>query len=219
MTAGLVAYKLCDRQYDCETCAFDAVLSGHSRSVGIPLSRAPSVRWEFPPDRQYHASHGWAQVIDEARVRYGIDVFAVRLLERATTVVLPAVRSSLQCGLPACWVLELGNVVSLAAPVSGTVCRVNEEVQDNPALVATSPYDEGWLLELQPEGEREHWQSGLLSAEAIQQRTSIQMDELRQVSLDANVGPTLSNGGEPIEDLRLLLGTERYHDVVRKMLS
>jgi hypothetical protein len=115
--------------------------------------------------------------------------------------------------------LELGNVVSLAAPVSGTVCRVNEEVQDNPALVATSPYDEGWLLELQPEGEREHWQSGLLSAEAIQQRTSIQMDELRQVSLDANVGPTLSNGGEPIEDLRLLLGTERYHDVVRKMLS
>jgi glycine cleavage system H protein len=219
MTAGLVTYKLCDRNYSCETCVFDAVLSGRSPAVDSASSGAQLVRWEFPPDRQYHVSHGWVQVIGEAQVRYGIDVFAVRLLEQVTALVLPAVRSSLQSGLPACWVMEPGNVVPLAAPVSGTVHRINEKVQDDPAIVMRSPYDEGWLLELQREGGWQRGQPGLLSAEEIKRQTSIQLNELRQVNRDATVGPTLSNGGEPIENIRLLVGPQRHRQIVREMLS
>jgi glycine cleavage system H lipoate-binding protein len=219
MTAGLVAYKLCDLQYNCEICAFDAALSGHSRPVDTASSAAQSARWEFSPDRQYHVSHGWVQIIDEARVRYGIDVFAVRLLERVTAVVLPAVRSSLQRGLPACWVMEPGNVVPLAAPVSGTVRRVNEEVQKDPTLVTRSPYKQGWLLELLQEDEGEYCPSGLLSAEEMQRQATLQLDHMRQLCHDTRVGPTLANGGELVENFRHLLGPQRYHDIVLELLS
>ncbi|MCD6382059.1 MAG: glycine cleavage system protein H, partial [Candidatus Hydrothermae bacterium] len=35
------------------------------------------------------------------------------------------------------------------APVSGTVTKVNEELEDDPSIVNKDPYGEGWLFEIE----------------------------------------------------------------------
>jgi len=49
-------------------------------------------------------------------------------------------------------VVELSkSIVSVKAPLSGQVLRVNERLEEAPELVHRDPYGEGWLLVLQPD--------------------------------------------------------------------
>ena len=56
----------------------------------------------------------------------------------------------------ACGELESTKSVSdLFAPVNGTVRAVNEALADQPDLVNTDPYGEGWLLDIEVDDDEE----------------------------------------------------------------
>jgi hypothetical protein len=56
-TAGVLAYRLCDLEYDCDHCPLDAALRGAARRAdAAPMATGG---FEFPADRRYHAGHGW----------------------------------------------------------------------------------------------------------------------------------------------------------------
>ena len=46
-------------------------------------------------------------------------------------------------------------VSEVFSPVSGVVLEVNTSAQDSPELVNSSPYEEGWLIKVQPSDEAE----------------------------------------------------------------
>jgi glycine cleavage system H protein len=46
-------------------------------------------------------------------------------------------------------------VSDLFAPVNGTVTAVNESLADQPDLVNTDPYGEGWLLDIEVDDDEE----------------------------------------------------------------
>jgi glycine cleavage system H protein len=223
MTAGLVAYKLCDREYDCDSCPLDQALrGGEGHAVPADIMTADAPRWEFRSDRHYHTSHGWIQQVKPGHCRYGLDVFAGRLLGHASSVVLPTIGSSVSEGRPVCWVVDESEVIPLHAPVTGTVESANQEVQASPSLLATSPYDAGWLLGIHCASDPAE-AAGLLSAQEMQNRTESELRMLHEEGLqdmceDAVVGPTLADGGEPIGDLRRVLGPERFHKLIMRFL-
>ena len=41
-------------------------------------------------------------------------------------------------------------VSELTSPVSGTIVEVNKEIEDNLDTIVESPYDEGWLIKVDP---------------------------------------------------------------------
>jgi glycine cleavage system H protein len=48
-------------------------------------------------------------------------------------------------------VVELAkSIVSVRAPLSGEVLRINEALSASPELIERDPYGEGWLLEIRP---------------------------------------------------------------------
>jgi glycine cleavage system H protein len=223
MTAGLVAYKLCDLDYDCDQCAFDAALQGATREAKAARARLPWTRWEFRDDRLYHPLHGWVLTLGKERVRYGLDVFASRLLAGVTTVVLPREGTKLLSGRPGCWVVEDAKVIPLRSPVAGIVLRRNGNVQQDPGLISTSPYDDGWLLELRCERALE-LEKELAPADQARERTTAQIRKLHRLhSRDREwqpaVGVTMTDGGEPIGDLRKVMGSEKYHRLIRRLLG
>ncbi len=66
-----------------------------------------------------------------------------------------------------CGELESTKSVSdLFAPVNGTVTAVNEALADQPDLVNTDPYGEGWLLDIEVEDAEEV--EALMDAETYQ---------------------------------------------------
>jgi glycine cleavage system H protein len=67
----------------------------------------------------------------------------------------------------ACGELESTKSVSdLFAPVNGTVTAVNEALADQPDLVNSDPYGEGWLLDIEVEDAAEV--AALMDADAYQ---------------------------------------------------
>ena len=119
----------------------------------------------YPEDLKYTAEHEWVKA-GEGPVRVGITDFAQDALGDIVYVQLPEVGSAVRAG-DACGELESTKSVSdLFAPVNGTVTAVNEALADQPDLVNTDPYGEGWLLDIEVEDAAEV--EALMDAETYQ---------------------------------------------------
>jgi glycine cleavage system H protein len=228
MSAGQIAYKLCDRDFECEACPLDAALRGQGHTAAAPAERiqgpgasAP----EFPDDRVYAAGHTWAGVLDNHLVRVGLDAFAASLLVHASGVVLPAPGSTVEKGRTAFWITDGSSTVALNSPVAGAVLRRNPRLREHPALAAEAPYEDGWLIEVACEDPRAAT-SGLDPAPLARERAVADSARLREAAIDAvrseaedAVGPTLLDGGEATTDLMRVLGSARYYAIVGRLLG
>lgn len=120
----------------------------------------------YPEDLKYTAEHEWLKAGEEGPVRVGITDFAQDQLGDIVYVQLPEVGSAVRAG-DACGELESTKSVSdLFAPVNGTVTAVNEALADQPDLVNSDPYGEGWLLDIDVEDAAEV--TALMDADAYQ---------------------------------------------------
>jgi glycine cleavage system H protein len=124
----------------------------------------------YPEDLKYSAEHEWVKAGD-GPTRVGITDYAQDQLGDIVFVQLPEVGSAVRAG-DTCGELESTKSVSdLYAPVTGTVTAVNEALPDQPDLINTDPYGEGWLIDVQMDDEGEL--DGLMDAETYQ----AQLDE------------------------------------------
>ncbi|WP_350276767.1 glycine cleavage system protein GcvH [Kribbella sp. HUAS MG21] len=120
----------------------------------------------YPEDLKYTAEHEWVKAGEDGPVRVGITDFAQDQLGDIVYVQLPDVGSAVRAG-DACGELESTKSVSdLFAPVSGTVTAVNEALADQPELINTDPYGEGWLIDIDVEDTAEV--AALMDADAYQ---------------------------------------------------
>lgn len=172
MQAGVVDYKLCDRDYDCDHCPFDQVLHGRVTTpvsaslacgAGGPIERDWAGRVRKNPAEAtrvngcdvagtlfYHPGHTWARIEDGGCVRVGLDDFAVRILGRPYQITLPEPGAALRFG-EGCWhFTHKAGVTILVAPVSGRVKEINPALAHQPALLNRDPYGEGWVLLIEP---------------------------------------------------------------------
>jgi glycine cleavage system H protein len=119
----------------------------------------------YPEDLKYTPDHEWVKAGD-GPARVGITDFAQDALGDIVYVQLPEVGAIVRAG-DSCGELESTKSVSdLFAPVNGTVTAVNEALADQPDLVNTDPYGEGWLLDLDVEDDEEV--EALMDAETYQ---------------------------------------------------
>ena len=118
--------------------------------------------FDIPEDRRYLESHEWALETDGA-VRVGISDFAQDELGDVVFVEFPdegeTVTQEAEFGV----VESIKAVSDLYAPVSGEVVAVNEDLHDAPELVNDDPFEDGWMIEIDPADESELEE--LLSAE------------------------------------------------------
>jgi glycine cleavage system H protein len=104
--------------------------------------------FETPAELRYLETHEWARR-DGDTVRVGITDFAQDELGDVVFVELPAAGESVAAG-DAFGVIESIKAVSdLYAPVSGEVVAVNEALFDRPELVNESPFEDGWMLDVE----------------------------------------------------------------------
>jgi glycine cleavage system H protein len=103
---------------------------------------------EVPSDLKYTAEHEWVRASDGSQtVRVGITDYAQEALGDVVYVSLPEVGAKVSAG-SACGEVESTKSVSdLYAPVTGTVTARNEALDNQPELINSDPYGEGWVVE------------------------------------------------------------------------
>jgi glycine cleavage system H protein len=109
---------------------------------------------DFPEDLKYTREHEWAR-LKGARVVVGITDFAQSQLGDVVYVELPAVGDEVKKG-ESFGVVESTKAVSeLFAPVSGKVVEINEPLGEAPEAINEDPYEEGWMIAIEPSDSKE----------------------------------------------------------------
>ena len=104
---------------------------------------------KIPSHLKYTESHEWVDANDEGNARIGISDHAQEALGDLVYVELPTVGDELSQG-DACAVVESVKAASdIYTPVSGKVIAINEDLDADPAIINSDPYNDGWLFELE----------------------------------------------------------------------
>ena len=108
----------------------------------------------YPDDLKYTAEHEWVRSPGETQgsLRIGITHYAQDALGDIVYASLPEVGSTVEAGTAVGELESTKSVSDVYVPVSGQVVARNEALDNNPELVNTDPYGQGWLFEVAPAG-------------------------------------------------------------------
>jgi glycine cleavage system H protein len=108
----------------------------------------------IPDDLKYTKDHEWAR-LKGTKVLIGITDFAQDQLGDVVFVELPAVGDLVKRG-ESFGVVESTKAVSeLFAPISGKVVEVNDPLVEAPENINEDPYEEGWMIAIEPSDPKE----------------------------------------------------------------
>jgi glycine cleavage system H protein len=103
-----------------------------------------------PDDLRYAETHEWIRTEGAIGTvgTVGITDHAQAELTDIVYVELPQVGTLLESRQAAAVVESVKAASDIYSPVSGEVAEINSELESNPALVNTDPYNAGWLFKL-----------------------------------------------------------------------
>jgi glycine cleavage system H protein len=104
---------------------------------------------KFPEDLRYVESHEWIRS-EGSRTRIGITDYAQDQLGDIVYVELPAVGKSFAKGGAFGSVESVKAVSELYMPIGGKVVEINSDLANSPEVVNSSPYDQGWMIIVEP---------------------------------------------------------------------
>lgn len=226
MDAGVLTYKLCDRDFDCEHCPFDAVMRG-DRMAGCHLPQDRSSRSEagigFPSDCLYGEGHTWCRVVEgnPEHVRVGLDSLAASLIAGAAHIFWsPA--PEISRGEMVCAIEWDSHLLKIGSPVAGRMVARNRTLDDDPTIILADPYGGGWIAELAIADEAELVR--LLTPRAGQEQARLDLRRLRRIiafhMLADETDDTLTgaNGNIPLLEARRILDRAAYLNLVGEIL-
>ncbi len=176
MMAGVMVYKLCEREYQCESCPLDMEMH---RAKAEAVSHLPGgkktalEKRSFSAPLFYSANHTWVRLkgskgtprggvytllVDgqpvflrtPLKALVGLDDFILRLIAKVDKVVLAKPGTQITRGEALATVFQDPHTFRVASPISGRVVRTNLNLSDNPQGMIENPAEKGWLAYLQP---------------------------------------------------------------------
>ncbi|OEH85633.1 glycine cleavage system protein H [Desulfuribacillus stibiiarsenatis] len=117
----------------------------------------------------YSKQHEWVLQMEGNIVKIGISDYAQNSLGDIVFVELPEVGRVVNAGETVGVVESVKAVSDIYIPLSGTILAVNQTLEDQPELLNESPYELGWICELEMSDVSEL--NSLLQAEEYQELT------------------------------------------------
>ena len=105
---------------------------------------------DIPGDLKFLSSHEWARVESDGIITIGISDHAQDLLGDIVFVELPEIGQSVDAESDTAIVESVKAASDIYSPLSGEVIEVNSLLDDQPEIINSSPYEDGWFYKLTP---------------------------------------------------------------------
>ncbi len=102
----------------------------------------------------YTKDHEWVK-IDAMTGKIGITDYAQHKLGDLTYVELPKIGKIVKQGEVLNGLESVKAASDVYAPLSGRVIKINTQLENEPGLINKSPYDDGWIAEIEIADENE----------------------------------------------------------------
>mgnify|MGYP001595830818 FL=1 len=240
--SGVLSYRLCDRNYECDGCELYHALRGEGRaschhaegadpgSIEILDSASPSGQatshlshllsgCRLYLDRPYRPPHFWLTQTEENLVTVGLDGSLLRMLSPIRRVVSPGAGLHLERDQPCGWIAREHMAVPLKMPIAGEVVETNATfaAADEPCRL---PDGDDWLFRVRATEPLEEV-SGLVNAEGTLAWYADRLRTVKHAILESlsgpeagTVGPVLADGGARLSSLERVLGPKAFEELI-----
>lgn len=164
--------------------------------------------------RYAHPGHAWMKMTQDGDVIIGIDDFSQSVIGKIDSVDLPHLLHRVRQGQVGWKVKHGGRIVPMRSPVSGRVVEKNEMVVNNPALINSSPYGDGWLFKVRPR-KIDIQLSNMLTGHAATSWQDIQRSELARF-FSGTPALMFQEGGVLLHDLADKCSDDEWRELTRK---
>lgn len=191
---GRAPFRLCPYDFECHSCEFDQMLED-SLELQLPyhLSNIPQVDgYLLPEGHFFHMGHAWARIEAGGRIRIGLDDFSMRVFGPADNLDLPLTGEEVKFSQVGLAFKRMGKLASVLSPISGVVTAVNYQTVKDPTLVKEEPYNEGWLMVLDPVDMKKNLKDLLYGKESTEW---VHAEHQKLVEMVSEVGMTYADGG------------------------
>ena len=106
---------------------------------------------DIPADLRFAESHEWARLEADGTVTVGISDHAQEALGDVVFVELPDVGDIIAVDDEISVVESVKAASDVYAPISGEVVAINEALEDDPEIINSDPYGEGWFFRMKPD--------------------------------------------------------------------
>jgi len=242
MTAGVVSYKLCPFQYDCEHCEFNKVMqhqfkenvtvktvTGSKRRSAVPATSDTEDSFftfsdrELPEEFYFHLTHVWVRPQECHTWEMGIDPLLSYILPPPIGFELFTERKGLTQNEVLGRIITTGGSVFLITPLSGSLVRMNSEVSKQPQLIVEDPLKRGWLAQLQWSQDRSELREFYRGAEArrfLKEEACHLRHVLKYRGIEAGkIGITLHDGGNNLKHLHQILPSKLCAELSRILVA
>ena len=172
--------------------------------------------FEIPQGYCFHLGHTWVMKEDADDARVGVDQFVTNLLGKIDHIDVCGANRWVRQGQKLISLTCHGTTVDLVSPVEGVVMAINNDALNEPSLVASDPYQNGWIAVVRaPDlkmNERNLIQGSMVAP-------WMQNNLTRLNSMLSGPSPALAqDGGGPVSGLLTRLTPELRERVVKEFL-
>ena len=128
----------------------------------------------LPDNLKYTKDHEWAKM-EDGLIVVGITDFAQSELGEIVYVEIETEGETLESEEVFGTVEAVKTVSDLFMPISGKIAAVNPALEDEPELVNSDPYGEGWMVKIEPENDNAI--DDLMNVDAYREEIGVDNDE------------------------------------------
>lgn len=201
MLSGRVSYKYCIHNYDCDTCAYNQMIEDEIlEDFHNPSQQDVVGGFTLAGNYYYNVGHTWARVEYGGRVRAGLDDFCSRLFGPFSRIKMPRIGYAIRQG-EACFGLVRGSLqAECLSPVEGVVVAVNPKIENGVELPISQPYDDDWLVVIEPVRLKNGLRN-LLFEEEVHSWMEDEVSRLTSMVSDNSSYSLAATGGRAVSDI------------------
>lgn len=237
MDAGLISFRLCDRNLQCDQCPLDRALrqpaspsqtgsvTGRNEMMGEATDLLRDLRQlSFDPNAWYGRSFWYLTNAPSSTVELGLYEIAIKLLPEILEVMIPCCRSKLQRHQPVFCFTTAQGMLTLKSPLSGLITDVNDHLLQDLREHKKGLAGPVKLLTIQLDAEEaieRTWLRGKPAIEFLNRRHEAVLSRFAEfLNLHrAELGQTSNDGGVPIDQLETAVGPKRYFKILQELFA
>ena len=181
---------------------------------------------KIPQGIYFNRNHTWTHLDKSGAAKVGLDDFIQHVVGNVNFTTLKHPGDSIKKGELLTLIKQNEKVLKVYSPISGMVLETNTSLNENPELINSDPYDQGWIYQIKPSNWVKETQTYYLAEKAtewskkefVRFKDFLSMGAMRKYSSEPSM-VLLQDGGEIRENVLSELPDEVWENFQEEFLN
>jgi len=181
---------------------------------------------KIPQGIFFNSYHTWTHLDKSGAAKVGLDDFLQRVIGNMSLTTLKNPGESIEKGELLSTIEQDGKALRVYSPISGIILETNPKLSENPQIINTDPYDQGWICQIKPTNWVKDTQTYYLAENAtewsnkefIRFKDFLSIGAMKKYSAEPSM-VMLQDGGEIRENVLSELPDEVWKDFQKEFLN